>query len=438
MDTINEETINENKKFNIKLFPFYKMLAWDMLFYYAISYLFLVQVKGLTTSQIIFADAFYPLFKFILQVPCTILIEKVGKRNSLVLGNSMIALYLLIILGLINTPTLILANLFSALGFVIKGTSESNILYDSLENSENKGETFSKLEGKSSAWYYYIDAITSIATGFLFVFNPYFPIIISFLIALFTIFISHLFKEIPTENNLDSKHNQKHSVTRQIKIYLKDLSQAFKFMLESNRLRSLIIFNAIFVSLISLTGTLMRSLLSYINVSSEYFGLIFAILGIIAGFSADRSHMVHRKYRNKSLSLLSISFTLSVLFAGLVVFLNLPAFLTYYFILILFSIQYIVKGPFYTLIKQYLSSFSNSDMRVKIYSANSIIECILRSFISFICSYLVSILSIEIVHILLGAIFTVILLYILNYMKTRVGLKPEEYKKSDISFTEVK
>ncbi len=30
----------QNKKINAKLYPFYKMISWDLLFYYSIIYLF--------------------------------------------------------------------------------------------------------------------------------------------------------------------------------------------------------------------------------------------------------------------------------------------------------------------------------------------------------------------------------------------------------------
>ena len=88
MQKIDKETLI--RKNNMKIFPWYKMFAWDLLFFYSISFLFLVDIKGLTAAQVILVDAFYPLFKFILQPFCTIIIDKVGKRNSIIFGNWMI------------------------------------------------------------------------------------------------------------------------------------------------------------------------------------------------------------------------------------------------------------------------------------------------------------------------------------------------------------
>ena len=36
----------QNRKVNARLYPIYKMISWDLLFYYSIIYLFLTQAKG--------------------------------------------------------------------------------------------------------------------------------------------------------------------------------------------------------------------------------------------------------------------------------------------------------------------------------------------------------------------------------------------------------
>ena len=51
------------KNLNMKLFPIYKMFAWDLLFYYAISFLFLTNVKSLSASEVVLVDvSFYTFF----------------------------------------------------------------------------------------------------------------------------------------------------------------------------------------------------------------------------------------------------------------------------------------------------------------------------------------------------------------------------------------
>lgn len=443
MENANEKNVAKYRKQNQKLYKIYKMISWDLLFYYAISFLFLNQEKGLSTSQIIFADAFYPLFKLILQIPSTMLIEKLGKRNSLILGNLSLAVYILIVMGLSNTLGYIIANIFCAIGFTIKGTAESNLLYDSIENTEKKRTIFSKIDGFGSALYYYFDAITAVCSGFLFVVNSYIPMTLCLIFTVLSTILSFKFKDIPTNSQANTHDNDENPYRhlpfiKQITFYIKDLKQAFKFILRSNRLRSLLLFNAIFATLISLIITLRRSVLTELNVPNAYFGVIFAIYGLVAGFASNSANKIQKSLGNQTLSFLSVFYCTSLILAGLVsILVELPLFLVYFLVLTLFTVHSIIVGPYYTLIKQYLGSFSTSSMRTKITSANLLVESVTRTFISFLVSYLTDNVSSAISTLILGILFLIVLLFVLSYMKSRVGLKPEEYPESDIKFNEL-
>ena len=78
---MDEQKLEEYKKNNIKIYKFYQIFSWDLLFYYAIIYLFLTVEKGLTPAQFLQFDAFYIFFKFLVQIPCTLLIQKIRKKR---------------------------------------------------------------------------------------------------------------------------------------------------------------------------------------------------------------------------------------------------------------------------------------------------------------------------------------------------------------------
>ena len=67
------EKAQEMRKTNLKLFPIYKALGWDYLFFYTIDFLFLTQIKGIAASDVILKTTFYALFKIILQIPANII-----------------------------------------------------------------------------------------------------------------------------------------------------------------------------------------------------------------------------------------------------------------------------------------------------------------------------------------------------------------------------
>lgn len=203
---MNEQTLIQNKKYNIKLFPFYKAISWDLLFYYAISFLFLTNTKGISAADVLFVDAFYPIFKFILEIPNATIVNKLGNRLSLILGNIFVASSILLWILADGITILIVSQFLSALGFSLKSLTETNLLYDSIEKSDKRNDIFSKIDGKSSSYYYYIDAITSLTTGFLFVINGYIPMLLCFGLCILSTLVSFKFKEI------EKTHTEKFSI----------------------------------------------------------------------------------------------------------------------------------------------------------------------------------------------------------------------------------
>ena len=72
MNTKEEQTKMSKK--NMKLFPIYKGLAWDYLFYYTIDFLFYTQIKGLATANVILKESMYSVFCIIFQFPANFIL----------------------------------------------------------------------------------------------------------------------------------------------------------------------------------------------------------------------------------------------------------------------------------------------------------------------------------------------------------------------------
>lgn len=436
--TKEEKILNKRRKKNIKLYYLYKIFSFDLLFYYAISFLYLNKYHGLSAAEIIFADAFYPIFKILFQIPLSIMTEKLGKRTSIIIGNSSLAIYIIFILGCKSTTLLIISNIFMALGFVFKNLCESNLLYDSLPPSSNKQKLFSKIDGRSSALYYIFDAFTCLISGFLYAINPNIPIIMCLICTVISFIICHFFTEVPDDiTNPDSLHNKYENSISSLKQYTRNLKNAFKFIFSSKRLRSLIYFNAIQYSTIYLLISYRRSLLEEIGINSQNIGIIFALLGIASGIGAILSHKINKLLKNKTLTYFGLYYSFSIIISGLVVALNIPYVSMLIIVVSMLLVQFFIKGPYYTLIKQYLGSFSTSSMRIKILTANYIIEGIVASTLSFLGSWLLTITNTANASIIIGSSVFIILIILLEYMNTRVGLQPEEYKESEINFKEV-
>lgn len=416
-----EKELERKKKNNIKLYPIYRVFSWDLLFYYAIIYLFLTIEKGISAAQVLQFDAFYILFKFLVQIPCTLIIQKIGKRKSIILANIVLAIHILIIMFAINFEMLLISQLLCAFSFIIKTTCESDMLYDSLEHGEKRGVTFAKIDGRANSRYYYIDAISAVLSGFLFVVNSYIPMVLCLIIILITFFLSTKFEEI---------HNEKGKM--QIREEIKNIKYGFKNIFKSKRLKSLLIFNALFIALIKILQNLRNTVLIEIGMPEQYFGVIFAILGIISGIAARNQGKIHKKYRNKTLMFLSLPTSVSCLLIGVILLCNFEISVTTILILILFVIQYIMKGPYYVLIKQYFNNFTNSEKRIKISTANNLCENAIASCLVFGASYILDLIHIEYTMVIVGCIAIIGFVLLLDYMRGTVGLKPEEYDRKEI------
>ena len=118
---------------NIKLFPIYKLFSYDILFYYAISILFLTGAKGFSVSQAALLSSIYSFAAILSQIPAAIVADKIGLRNSMIVGNILIMVWGLFYLVVPTFNIIIFGDIFCAFGFALKGTSESPFLYSSLK-----------------------------------------------------------------------------------------------------------------------------------------------------------------------------------------------------------------------------------------------------------------------------------------------------------------
>ena len=419
----------KDKQRNVNLYTRYKMISWDLLFYFATVFLFFTETKGISPADVLLAESFYPLFKVVFLIPATILINSLGKRNSLIIGNLFLALSIFTYIIGYNFIFIVIGELFSAIGLVIKGVCESNLLYDSLEKNEKRGSKFAKIEGRSTSYYYYIEGISAVISGFLFLINGYIPMILCLITTIISTYLSTKFKDI------DEK--KKTNRTLIYKEY-KELINSFRMFNKSPRLKNLIYFGAL-ISAIILSLTMLRSsIMQEIGISTKYFGIIFAIMGLISGISAKNENRVHKKFRNKTLASISIPLVFSCIILGLISSTNKNYYINLVIVIIIFLVQYIVKGPFYPLIKRYLNNFTNTSLRTKISSSFNLLENMLRFLITFLASSLLRVTTTSKAFSILGCILGIVVVLMLDNMRKKVGLKPEQYTKKDVNVLEMK
>lgn len=416
------------RKRNMKLFPIYRMLSWDYLFFYTTSFLFLIQIKGISASDVVLIDSFYALFGIIMQVPATFIIEYLGRKRSMIFANFVNCIYMLVVMFSTNLFDLITAELLSSLAFGIKESVEPALLNESIPPSKYKSKIFAKTIQKGIANYYIINAIATILAGFFYDINPYIPIILSLMITIWVTILSTGFIEPQTTR-------KKHKV--QEFNQLNELKESFKFILTSERLKVLILFSAVSGGIISLMVTYEVSLLEDFDMPAKYLCIIFAILGIVSGILANKQESFHEKYRNKSLCTLFGIIGATILIAGICAVIAKQYSIFIIFIVVTYMIRYSCQGMYYPLTERYLRNFSNEKIDTKIFIAKNFLKSILSAVIGVIGSFLLDRMNISYCMFIIGALTILVTILMSRYMKTRVGLKPEEYDKEERKYDEL-
>lgn len=420
--------INKIKRNNAKLYPIYKMFSWDLLFYYSIEYLFLAFTKQISPSQILILNGFYIFSKIIMQIPAVTITDFIGKRKSIILGNIMVVLYVILLIISPNAIGIFIAHIICALGYDIKTIAENTLLYDSVSTRGGEG-LYSKIDAKGGSLYYILDGIASLLAGYLFVINNYIPMVICLIFSIISTLLSFKFKDVYKVNN----KNENIGLLKTLKEYRKDLETSFKFILKSKRMKAFILFQLVFYSLIEIIDTYNSDLLVSIGIPEEQFSIIFAILTFIGGISLTFKSQIERKFKNRTLSFLSLSYITACIIIGAVSikFQNKAVIPT---ILLMYTIQRIATSTWYILETKYLNNFTTENMRNKITFTYEFIGGIGASTFSVLGGLLLEVVDVQKAFLIVGLFALACMTVVLDYMKKRFGLKPEEYKKEDLEF----
>ena len=427
-----KEEKQKMRKINMKLFPIHKMLSWDLLFYYTINFLFLTQIKNISASDVVLTDSIYALFVMILQIPINIIIAFLGKKKSIVIGNLSLVAYMVIIIFSRNIYDLILANFISAIGFGLKDTVQTALLKESIPPSKYKNQIFSKLNSKGATGYYIINMLSKIIAGYLFTINGYLPMICSLIVLIISTIISMGFIEPDKKKNVSLKKTMGMDE-------IKDIKSGFKFVLKSERLKALILSAAFICTLLTILGNYEVSLLEDIKLSAVVIGYAGAINSLVNAIASKKENAFNKMFKNKSLTILSLILSISAIIAGICGITEIRENLMGTIIILgAYMIYGFINGMYYTIIDRYLMNFANKDIDTQITAVYNLFRNATRMLFGFLASFILGITTSANALIIVGIIFTIIFIAISQYMKTRLGLKPEEYSKEERKYDELK
>ena len=326
---------------------------------------------------------------------------------------------------------ILLANFLSALAILIKNIAEPSLLNASIPPSRYKSNIFAKIIAKGKSGYFVLGAISKIIAGYLFTINGYLPFICSLIVLIIVTIISTFYIE-PIK-----KKNKQYNRTL-VKEQFKDIRTGFKFIIKSERLKALILASSLLSSIFSISLNYRTSLLKDINLSSSTIGIIGALLTFVSAIASKKQDKFSDKFRNKSLITIAFTIAISDIVAGIAgvdtSYINLSLFI----IIIAYVFSRIAHGMYYTIIDRYFRNFTNNKIDTKVFAVKNLFNNTCSAIMGILASFLLSKMSTAYCMIVIGITFTILFVITYNYMKNRVGLKPEEYSEEERKYDELK
>ena len=426
MDKVSKENA-KIRKANMKLYPNYIMLGYNLLFFFGINIIFLSETKGFSDSQILLSNTILAIFSIFLQVPVTLIISKIGNKNSAIIGNLMNVLWGILMIFVNSFEILVLIQLIRAFAISIKYISESNIISHSIPETSKKNLLYSNITKKGYQRYYIFLAITTSMSGFLYEINPYIPIIMCIICSIGATIIAFNFTDIKYEKK--RRNNEIYTLNK----YYKELSKGLRFTLTSKRLLSLFLFTGIIIGVIRLSSTYELAILQYIGMPAKMIASFYALLSLVNGIFARDALKFNRKHRNKSLINILMQYSFAFIIIGCITLISINNIVKAIVIVAISIVLASLEGIFSILQKKYFNSFSNDEISPSINSVKSIVDNIFIIITTYIGSLTLMFYNIGVSIIIVGFLLIIIALLIFNYSKNRLGLKPSEYNKKDIA-----
>lgn len=356
--------------------------------------------------------------------------EFLGRKNSIILANILSCIYMVMFMMCGNLLDLVIAKFISSLALSIKNIAEPTLLNASIPASEDKSKIFAKLDAEGTRGYYIMGAISKVIAGFLFEINGYLPIICSMSILVLVTIISMFYIEPVGKQKTKSELN--------IKRQIKDIGEGFKFIIKSERLKALILSASLIGGLLAILGDYQTSLWQEEKAPVYIIGIMGAVISLSSAYASVKQQKFHDKFRNKTILIVGLMASISTIIAGIA---GLKA--EYFpFLLVIIALSFIVSrfahGMFYLLMDIYFRNYTNKDIDTKIFAVKNLFVNIVSAVAGMMAAFLLDKMSTAYCMIIVGVMFTIIYILMGKYMKTRVGLKPEEYSQFERKYDELK
>lgn len=158
----------------IKLYPLYRGLEADLLFYVAVDSMFLSMTKGFTDAEFVSLTTVATLSFLILQFPLLWLVHRIGNTGTMRFGAVCMLLSASFITFGQSFAIVALGRIFHEMAVICSAASAIVALENSLEVTEQQ-EDFVRVRSNGNTVYAVFTMIIALVAGFMFNYNNYLP-----------------------------------------------------------------------------------------------------------------------------------------------------------------------------------------------------------------------------------------------------------------------
>ncbi len=379
---------------NIKLYPTYCALTWDVLFVLTILTMYYTTVKGLTFSQAVLLDSVQTISACIMCIPLTKWFSKVSTVTASRIGNLGYLFFLIILIFGQSFLHFAIGTVFLAFAYSMFSIKNTSILNKSLR-LVNRSNDYQRVYGNGVAIYYVLEALSSIVTTYLFSFNPYLPFYISIVCVVIAEAYSFLMKnpEKFQESNaiIDAKEIKIQNKAKEPDSFLKIISSSFVISL---LLYALVMRGALYVDTTQLKLYLQEITDSATGLIPFWtFGYIFAFMRLCQGLSSRYQFKFNLKFNLKSLIIFVATYIVSMVLIGLTYLFMPSSMFKLILIVVLMIVVCIIRQPNTILLNNYMQVCSHSKNHERMYALRTIAEYLGVASINAIYAQLLNVFS---------------------------------------------
>lgn len=189
------------------ILPYFIGISGDLMFFIAISTLFLTIVKGLNAAQISLLSTVSNLSCILLQIPALRIIQKIGNEKSIRLGTIMLLCSSLLITFGNQYWVILMGYILYQPSFLFK--KMDHVVLKGNLNYLKKGNDYIKVANQSNIIYSVITMLIALVAGSIFAINHYMPMYLCIGICVINVLLSFCIFDVSEERQEIKKEESK-------------------------------------------------------------------------------------------------------------------------------------------------------------------------------------------------------------------------------------